>query len=126
VAAPMPVAPPTTSARLPSYRKASNWLMTDVLLVSGDHAANAEVDDRIHVEAELAEDLVAVLVELGCPAGQRRLFVVLHGRGHEPERVAVGRLAVLHVAVGDRLGVDGHLERGMHDRPLPAEVLEPL
>ena len=38
---------------------------------SGDDAADLEVDDGVPVEAEVGQDRVAVLVELGRPAGRR-------------------------------------------------------
>src|SRR5262245_53620045 len=76
-AAPIPVAPPTTTARLPLYENASNRPMcgcspgesgeSGELRRSGGDAADLEVDDRVPVEAELLEDLVPVLVEVGCP-----------------------------------------------------------
>src|SRR5690242_5348445 len=127
-AAPMPVAPPTTSARLPSYRNASNRPMCffPSRLVSGDDAADLEVHDRVPIEAERAKDGVAVLVELGGALGRRRFAVELHRRGRELERSAVGRLAVDDVAVGDGLGVGGRFEGVLHGGPLPAELGEAL
>src|SRR5487761_2156063 len=97
VAAPIPVAPPTTSTRLPSYRNAPKAPIA-VLLESlrfcrwigvgrgsGDNAADLEVDDRVPVQAELGEDRVAVLVELGSTRGFRCYLVELHGSGSEIE-----------------------------------------
>ena len=59
-------------------------------------------------------------------SGARRtgdgLAAELHGRGHHLERRAARGLAVLHVAVGDALRVDGALERVLHDAPLAGEV----
>ena len=54
----------------------------------------------------------------GARPGAAGSLVVLHGRGHQLERRAAGGVAVLEVAVGDRLRVDGGLERVLHDRPL--------
>src|ERR671916_672702 len=102
-AAPMPVAPPTTSARLPSYLNASNVPMSCLrcrLVVgvsccrrlsvggarpSGHDPADLQVDDGVHVEAEAAEDVVAVLDEFGRPPGRRRLAAELHGRRRQLE-----------------------------------------
>src|SRR5437660_5154647 len=84
VAAPMPVAPPTTSTRLPSYRNASNRVMSPSPSGDGqrscDDAADFQVNDGVPVKAELSEDLVAMLVELRCSLGCGGHLVVLHGR----------------------------------------------
>src|SRR5581483_3298795 len=131
-AAPMPVAPPTTNARLPSYRNASNAPMGGLsfcflcLAESGDDAADLEIDDRVHVDPQLLEYCVPVLVELGGPPRRRRLLVELHGGGDETERHAGRRLALLHVAVSDGLGVGRHLEGVLHHRPLAGEVGQPF
>src|SRR5918998_6979301 len=143
-AAPMPVAPPTTSARLPSYLNASNVPMSCLrcrLVVgvscwrrlsvggarrSGHDPPDLQVDDGVHVEAEAAEDVVAVLVELGCPPGRRRLAAELHGCRRQLEGHTFGRLAVLHVAVGDGLRVARGFEGVLHHRPLAGEAGEGL
>src|SRR4029453_4143833 len=98
---PLPVAPPTTSPRLPSYLYASNVPMSSPCRsLSGHHAADLEVHDRVPVDPELAEDRVAVLVEPRRPPGRPRLPVVLDGCGAQPEGHALRGRAVLHVAVG--------------------------
>src|SRR3954463_14032481 len=124
-AAPMPVAPPTTSTRLPSKRKASNCVTSSPfgVALSCDDAADLEVHDRVPVETELGEDRVAVLVELRRPAGRRRLLVELHRGSDELERHAPGGRALLHVAVGDRLLGGRGLESVLPPRPLPGERL---
>src|SRR5437763_14192712 len=102
VAAPIPEAPPTTSARLPSYRNPSNRLMSCPPIVdqsSRDHAAHLEVENGVPVDAELAQYGVAVLVELGRSRRQGRLLVVLDRGRHQPEGNAGGGLALLHVPV---------------------------
>src|SRR4051794_6569199 len=113
VAAPIPVAPPTTRARFPSNRNASNsdmylspWFLCGG---SGDDAADLEVHDGIPVEADRLQDLVAVLVEVGRPPELRLLLVELDRRGDELERRPVGVHRLLDVAVGDRLRVLGDL-----------------
>src|SRR5262245_61004098 len=69
------------------------------IATSRHHAADAKVDDRVHVEAQVGEDLVAVLVELRGPSRCRWFLVVLDRCGDEPERQPVGGLAVLDIAV---------------------------
>src|SRR5262245_11903376 len=93
---------------------------------SRDDAANLEVEDRVHVEAELAEDGVAVLVELRRPPRCGRLAAVLDRRGGQLERRALGRAALLDVAVGHGLLVRRSLERVLDHGPLPGELGEPL
>ena len=95
-----------------------------IIVRSRDDAADLEVDDGVPVEPELAEDVIAVLVELGRPLGLRGLLVVLHRRGHQLEGCAARGLAVLHVAVGDALRIGDGFERVLHDGPLPDERLE--
>src|SRR5215469_15114616 len=117
VAAPIPLAPPTTSARLPSYRNASNRdmsILSSVVRVSADDATDLEVDDGIPVDPQVTEDVVAMLVELRRPPRDGGLLVELDGRGHEPERDSGRRLALLHVPVGDALGVRHRLEGVLH------------
>src|SRR5262245_27989176 len=125
-AAPMPVAPPTTSARRPSYLYASNSVMSYLLVGSGHHAADLEVQDRVGVEPQPAEDGITVLVELGRPPGRRGLPAVLDGGGGQPEGHALGRLAVLDVAVRHRLRVGRHLQGVLNHRPLAAELQQTL
>src|SRR5216683_287665 len=65
VAAPIPDAPPTTSARLPSYRNASKRLISfPPLERSRNDAADLQVHDRVPIQAQVAKNGVAVLVEL--------------------------------------------------------------
>src|SRR5258708_39195532 len=74
VAAPIPDAPPTTSARLPSYRNASKRLISfPPLGRSRDDAAHLQVHDRVPIQAQLAKNGVAVLVELRRPPRRGRL-----------------------------------------------------
>src|SRR5438552_4253270 len=129
VAAPIPEAPPTTTARLPSYRNASNRLMSSSPPIgkgsSGHDATDLQVHDRVPLEAELAEDRVAVLVELRRPPRDGRPLVELDRWGDEPEGNAGGGLALLHIPVRDCLRIGDGLERVLHDCPLAAEVGEP-
>src|SRR5689334_1136422 len=86
---------------------------------SGDDAADLEIDDRIHVEADRLEDLVAVLVELGRALRRMRCATELHRRGDELERRALGGGAVADVAVGDGLRVVRGFEGVLDHGPLP-------
>src|ERR1700722_5762017 len=79
-----------------------------------DDGTNLEVDDGIPVDSDFFEDGVAVLVELRGASHGCGLAAELHRRGHQLERRTARRLAVLHVPVGDRLRVDGALERVLH------------
>src|SRR5580692_7695195 len=97
-----------------------------VLLMYGsalaDDGADLEVHDGIPVDAELLEHGIAVLVELGRPTRGRGLAAELHGCRDQMERSSARRVTLLHVPVGERLGVFGRLERVLHDAPLAAEV----
>ncbi len=67
---------------------------------------------------ELGEDGVAVLVELGGPPGAAGSSSNCTGAATSWNGMPRRGHAVLQVAVGDRLRVDGGLERVLHDGPL--------
>src|SRR5206468_3346012 len=89
-----------------------------------DDASHLQVDDRVPVDAEVGEDRVAVLVELGGPLGLGGLAAELDRRRRELERDPVRRLELGDVAVGRGLWIDRRRERVLHDGPLSGEVVE--
>src|ERR1700712_1896317 len=89
-----------------------------------DSSTNFEVDDVVPTEAEFRQDLIAMLVEFGCPCCRCRCPIVLNRRRNEPERLALRCHAILEVAVGDGLLVCRGLSRVLHHRPLPGEIIE--
>src|SRR5215472_12543244 len=96
------------------------------LLQSGDHTSRFEIDDRVPVKSEVTENRIPVLVELRRTGRLGRLPVVLDRRGHEPEGGPARGLALLEVAVGERLRILRGLERVLHDAPLALEGFEAL
>src|SRR5438045_3547609 len=90
---------------LPSPPPCTSTIAMSCSRPSGEHAADLEVDDRVPVDPEVAEDLVAVLVELGCALRHRRFLAELHRRRGEAERRPARGLTLLDVAVRDRLRI---------------------
>src|SRR6478735_1611299 len=77
----------------------------------GHDPSDLQVDDRVPVETDGLEDLVAVLVELGRTEGRGSLVAEPDRRGRELERHPLGRRVVLDVRVRRGLGIGRHLER---------------
>src|SRR3954470_16848428 len=72
---------------------------------SGDDAPHLEIDERVPVEAELEQHLVALFVERGCAHRRRVRVAEADRRRGETERLAVRGLVVAHVPVRDHLRV---------------------
>src|SRR5579864_2427553 len=98
-------------------RRSSRW-------GSLDRAGGLERPDLVPAEAELEQDLLGVLADLGGPAQRRRPFVELRGRADQRERRPVAGLDLLEVAVGAELRVVEQLGRALHRSPRRLEALQ--
>src|ERR1700733_1399855 len=120
--APIPLAPPVTMARTP----ASGSVMSDPSATQvfparrcgaaplEDRAGDLQLDDLVHVEAELTEQFIGVLAVPGGTGRRAGLAVELERCGHQLERGAVGVLEILDVPVRHDLRVGEDVDRALH------------